>query len=409
MRETFVVVGAGQAGGWAAKTLRDQGFEGRIVLIGDELHPPHERPPLSKEVLTGARSPESTYLWSIDALTALDIEMRLGTHAERINPQERRLKFANGESLAYDRLLLATGGRARRLDVPGASLSGVHYLRRIEDAIAIRGDLVPDARLLVVGGGWIGLEAAAAARARGAQVTLVEASDQLCGRVLPRGLAEYLLSLHKEKGVDVRLGRAVRALLGKTRVEAAVLSDGEEIPVSAVIVGVGIVPNVELANTAGLAVDNGIVVNSLGQTSSAEIFAAGDVASHPNNFVGRRVRLESWANAQNQGIAVAKAMLSKGDSYQEIPWFWSDQYHVNLQLMGVPHAYDDVVTRGEPERHQFLQFFLSSGRVKAVAAINNPRDLRVSKRLMQSGKAIRGSALADTAKSLQEIVRQVGG
>jgi 3-phenylpropionate/trans-cinnamate dioxygenase ferredoxin reductase subunit len=403
MADTFVIVGAGQAGGWAATTLRTQGFAGSIVLVGEEPHPPYERPPLSKDVLLGSNPPESTYLWPGDKVSELRIELRTGMRVSRLNREARAVDLATGESINYDRLLLATGSRVRRLKFPGCELAGVHYLRTIEDALAIQRDLTPESRLLVLGGGWIGLETAASARKRGVQVTVVETADQLCSRVLPKSLADYLLERHRSQDVNVHLGATVKALKGAGRVESAVLSSGEELPAAAVVIGVGVEPNVELARQAGLEVDNGIVVDQSGRTSDARIFAAGDVTNQPNDFLGRRVRLESWANAQNQAIAVAKSMLGQSIAYHEIPWFWSDQYKLNIQLLGIPHKSDESVTRGDPAGDKFLQFFLYGGRIEAAAAINNPRDLRMAKRLMQSGKEVDRVRLADPAVALQSL------
>jgi 3-phenylpropionate/trans-cinnamate dioxygenase ferredoxin reductase subunit len=403
MAENFVIVGAGQAGGWAAVTLRSQGFAGRITLIGDETHPPYERPPLSKDVLLGSKPPESTHLWPAGKADELQIDFRPGVQVSGIDRAQRTIELVTGDMLVYDRLLLTTGSRVRRLNFPGCDLPGVHYLRTINDALAIQHDLTPESHLLVLGGGWIGLETAASARKRGAQVSVAELSDQLCSRVLPKGLADYLLERHRTQGVTVRLGTTVQSLAGAERVQRALLSTGEELPVSAVVIGVGVEPNVELARAAGLEVDNGIVVDEAARTSDPLIFAAGDVTNQPNDFLGRRVRLESWANAQNQGIAAAKAMLGQPVAYHDIPWFWSDQYHLNVQLLGIPHKSDETVTRGDISSDKFLAFFLYDGRIEAVAAVNNPRDLRMAKRLLQSGKAVDRMKLADPAVALQSL------
>jgi 3-phenylpropionate/trans-cinnamate dioxygenase ferredoxin reductase subunit len=403
MTETYVIIGAAQAGGWAAKTLRDQGFTGRVMLIGDEPHPPHERPPLSKDVLLGVKPPESTHLWPPEKLA--NIEIKLGVRAERIDRAQRQIVLANGETLTYDRLLIATGSRVRRLNTPGADLPGVHYLRTIADTMAIKRELGPETKLIVVGGGWIGLETAAAARKHGAQVTVVEMAGQLCNRALPRGLADYLQARHEAQGVVVRLNTTVAKFEGAGKVERAVLASGETLPATMVVIGIGVVPNSELAQAAGLAVDNGIVTDACGRTDDPLIFAAGDVTNHANEFLRRRVRLESWANAQNQAIAAAKAMLGKKEPYVEIPWFWSDQYNLNLQLLGIPHKSDASVVRGDRAKDQFLEFFLADGKIEAVAAVNSPRDLRFAKRLMQIDQPIDPARLADTAVTLQDLAK----
>ena len=404
MTETYAIIGAAQAGGWGAKTLRDQGFAGRVILIGEEKYPPHERPPLSKDVLLGVKPPESTYIWPAEKLA--NIEIRTGARVEKIDRAQKEIVLAGGETLAYDKLLIATGSRVRKLNTPGADLPGVHYLRSIDDTLAIKRDLTPEAHLLVVGAGWIGLETAAAARKHGAKVTVIEVASQVCNRALPKGLADYLQERHTAQGVTFRLNATVTRFIGGTRVERAVLADGTELPVSAVVVGIGVVPNVELAQAAGLAVDNGIVTDAAGRTEDPAIFAAGDVTSHPNAFMGRRVRLESWANAQNQAIAAAKAMLGQTEPYNEIPWFWSDQYNLNVQMLGIPHKSDKSVVRGDRTKDQFLEFFLlSDGRIEAVAAINSPRDLRFAKRLLQINKPVDAARLADPAVTLQDLAK----
>jgi 3-phenylpropionate/trans-cinnamate dioxygenase ferredoxin reductase subunit len=367
-----VVVGAGQAGGWAARTLRDCGFDGEVVLIGDEAHPPYQRPPLSKEILLGHKHPESTYLWP----SGLEVEFLHGTRAQHIDRQAKSLRLSNSRILQYDKLILATGGRARRLDIPGA-----HYLRTIEDAVGLRIALISGGSVLVVGGGWIGLEAAAAARLLGCQVTVVESADRLCGRVMPAVVSDYLLQLHERHGVEVRLN-------GTLNLHGA----------ATIVVGIGIVPNVELAQEAGLHVENGIVVNEYGVSSDPDIVAVGDVACCNG------VRLESWANAQNQAVAAAKTLAGIPTPYREIPWFWSNQYHVNLQFLGLPGKGDSVVMRGDPGKDKFTLFFLNGSRLAAVVAANNMRDLKMSRRLMETGTTVSAEFLANETNSLQDLL-----
>ena len=402
---TFVIIGGGQSGGWTAKTLRGEGFEGRVLLIADEPYVPHERPPLSKEVLLGDQPPESTYLWPAESYDESDIELMLGVQATRISPAEHTIKIDGGETIPYDRLMIATGARVRRLPVTGTELAGIHYLRGIQDTEAIQADLVADARVLVVGGGWIGLEVAAAANKLGGQVTVVETLGQLCGRALTPDLADWVLALHRGHGVDVRLETSVEHFEGGGRVSRAVLSDGTSIDADVVVIGIGVVPNVELAAEAGLAIDNGIVVDELGRTSDSDIFAAGDVTNHPNALLGRRIRLESWENAQNQAIATAKTMLDAGSAYTEIPWFWSDQHGVNIQLVGLPEGWSETVTRGDRESGEFIVFYLKDGRIDGAAAINTPRDIRFARRLMAAGKIVDPAQLADPDVKLQALLK----
>ena len=402
---TIVVVGAGQAGGWAAKTLRDEGFEGRIVLIGEEPYPPYERPPLSKEVLLGKAPVDSSYLWPEGSFDEWRIELRTATAVSAIERAAKTVTLAGGDSLGYDKLMLATGGRVRKLPIEGADLAGVHYLRDIPDSQAIQADISRGSDLVVVGGGWIGLEVAAAGRMLGANVVVLEALDQLCGRALTPQLAAHVLEIHRAHGVDIRLGTSIEAVLGDGRVSGARLPDGTVLAASAVVIGIGLIPNVELAAEAGLEVDNGVVVDALGQTSDPDIYAAGDVTNHPNDLLGRRIRLESWENAQNQAIAAAKAMLGGETPYNEVPWFWSDQYDVNIQLIGLPTEWDETVTRGDRAEGAFIEFYLKGGRIEGAASINNPRDIRFAKRLMQSRKVLDPKALADPEVKLQALLK----
>jgi len=403
---TFVIVGAGQAGGWGARTLRDNGFEGRVVLIGDEPHLPYERPPLSKSALLGESEVEDAFFWPRAEYDTLNIELRLGIGVEKIDRATRQVMLADGEAVPYDRLLLATGARPRELPVPGADLAGIHYLRAIADTLAIRGDMASDGPALVVGGGWIGLEVAAALRKQDRPVIVVEATDRLCARAVTPAFSDWLLALHRGHGVDVRLSTGVERFEGDGRLARAVLSNGETVACGLAVVGIGVVPNSELAEEAGLEVDNGVVVDDRGRTSDPDIFAAGDLTNHPNALLGRRVRLESWENAQNQAIAAAKAMLDAGEAYAEIPWFWSDQYDVNLQLIGLPQGWDSEVTRGDPAAGAFITFYLKDGRIDGAVAVNNGRDLRFARRLMQRGAVIPPEELADPEIKMQALLKR---
>lgn len=402
---TFAIVGAGQAGGWAARTLRDQGLDGRIVVIGAEAHPPHERPPLSKSVLLGDKPAEITHLFPRTTYDELSIELRMGTRATAIDAMAKSVALDNGERIQFDRLLLATGGRARPLTVSGADLPGVHLLRTIEDSLAIKAALDGGGRLLVIGGGWIGLEVASAARKKGLDVVLVEALDRLCARAVAPVVSAYLLDLHRAHGVDVRLGRGVTRLEGAGRFERAHLSDGTTVEASAAVIGIGLVPNTELAAASGLAVDNGVVVDGFGRTSHPDIFAVGDLANQPSPRLGRRIRLESWENAQNQAIAAAKAMLDRVEQpYDEIPWFWSDQHGVNMQLLGLPVTWDQVVERGQLDRPPHLTFYLAGERIVGTVGINAGRDMRFARRLMMADTPLAAAKLADPAIRLQDLL-----
>jgi 3-phenylpropionate/trans-cinnamate dioxygenase ferredoxin reductase component len=399
---TIVIIGAGQAGGWAAKTLRAEGYAGRIVLVGAEQHPSHERPPLSKAVLSGEAAPETTHLFKPGEHAALDLDFRAGVRASRIDRSAKRVELAGGDSVPYDKLILTTGGTARRLPVPGGDLPQVFYLRTIEDSLAIRETLGAGRRLVVIGGGWIGLEVAATARKLGTAVVVVEALDRLCARTVPPAISAFLRARHEREGVEIRLGVGVQAIEERGAL-AVRLADGSTLEADAVVAGIGLEPEVALAREAALAVDNGIVVDEQCRTSDPDIFAAGDCANTPLPCLGRRVRLESWANAQNQAIVAAKAALGQDVRYDELPWFWSDQYDVNLQLLGLPARWPEPVVRGDPAGASFSQFYLEGDRIAAIVAVNAPRDLRAAKKLVQTRKAVRAESLADPAVQLQRL------
>ncbi|URI05787.1 FAD-dependent oxidoreductase [Aquincola tertiaricarbonis] len=403
----IVILGGGQAGGWAAHTLRSEGFDGTLTVVGEEPHPPYERPPLSKAVLAGRAQPESTHLFPPDVWAGLNLDWRAGARALRIDRDARTVQLADGTALPYDRLLLATGGRPRRLPVPGMDLPQVHTLRTLDDARRLGAALQPGGRLLVIGGGWIGLEVAATAHAQGLSVTVVEARPRLCERSVPAEASALLRALHARHGVRVLLGSQVEAINeAPTETVTGVtvrLQDGSLLAGDTVVVGVGLVPNDELAREAGLACADGVCVDAEGRSSDADIYAAGDVARAPNPWAGDAVRLESWQNAQHQGIAVARAMLGKPAEAPPLPWFWSDQFGVNLQVYGVYRPGCHAVMRGRPDEDRFLLFHLHEGRVIAALGANAARDMRLARRLIESGQPVDPAALADPDRPLNRL------
>jgi 3-phenylpropionate/trans-cinnamate dioxygenase ferredoxin reductase component len=402
--ETIVIIGAGQAGGWAAHTLRAEGFKGRVVLIGDEKHPPHERPPLSKAVLAGEAGHESTRLHKSDAFEALALDWRPGVAVTRIDRASKRLDLLGGETLAYDKLILCAGGRARTLAMPGADAANVYTLRTIDDALALAPMLRSGRSVVVIGGGWIGLEVAATARKLGADVAVVEAQSRLCERTVPREISEHLLALHRTHGTRVLLGAGIESLSTTAEGRSVVaLADGNELVCDAIVVGIGLVPNDELARSAGLECDGGVIVDSQCRTSDPDILAAGDVAVTPNPWAGRRLRLESWQNAQEQGMAAARSALGMDVDYQPLPWFWSDQYGMNLQIYGVPTPSHRVVARGAVGSETFVLFYLDGNVVKAAIGPNAARDLRFARRLIEQRKEIDPDRLADAKVPMAKI------
>src|SRR5713226_4639502 len=401
----IVILGAGHAGGRAAEALRTAGFAGKVMLVGSETHPPYERPPLSKELLAGTCAVEKTYLKPLEFWATAGIEIRLGSPVIEIDRAAQRLRLTDGVALPYDSLLLTLGARARDLTIPGGTGRRVYYLRDIDDCLKLRGVLGAGKRLIVIGAGFIGLEAAAVARGHGSAVTVLEAAATPLARVAPAPLGEFFAALHRSRGVDLRTGVAVTAIA--TRGDAAVVSLGlgETLAADEVLVGIGAVPNSELAVKADLAVDDGILVDAHGRTSDPHIFAAGDVTRHFNPLLGRRIRLEAWQNAQNQAIAVAKVMAGGAEPYAELPWFWSDQYDVNLQTAGAPERWDELVWRGRAEDGRFTLFYLDRGIPVGGATVNNARDMRFVKLLATNARPIDPARLADPAVKLAELVK----
>ncbi len=401
--ESYVVIGAGQAGGRAVEAMRAAGFEGRIDLVGAEAHLPYERPPLSKELLADGAPFELMHdaAWYQEK----DIAVHLGAPVTAIDHNAKRVTVGESQTFAYDKLLLTTGGAVRRLDIDGWTLAGVAYLRTIEDSRAIGAMLAEGARIVVVGGGFIGLEIAASARKRGCSVTVLEAADRLMGRALPMEIGAAFDALHRENGVDVRLDTGIDRVEGAGRVEGVVTSAGEGIEADGVVIGVGIVPETSLAAEAGLEVDNGIVVDEYCRTSDPAIYAAGDATHHPNPLAGRRLRLESWQNAQNQAIAAANNMCGADTPFSEVPWFWSDQFDVNLQMCGAPDAWDRTVTRGDLAARDGLLFQRTGDRIVGAIGLNRPRDMRFIKRMMTAGKTPSDEELADETVGFRDLLR----
>jgi 3-phenylpropionate/trans-cinnamate dioxygenase ferredoxin reductase subunit len=405
MNESIVVVGAGQAGAWAARTLREQGHEGPIVLLGDERHAPYERPPLSKDILAGSAAPEAATIFSAAVLGQLAIDWRAPVTCTAIHRDERKVLLSDGSALAYDKLILCTGGRARPLPVPGADLPGVFSLRSLDDAAAIASRLEPGKRLVAIGGGWIGLEVAATARLKGMEVSVVEAEARLCARSVPPQASSYLLSLHERHGAQVLLNCSVEQI--EHRADgglAVVLKEGRVLAADIFVVGIGLLPNDELARDAGLECRGGIIVDAQCRTSDERIFAAGDVTLAHNQWYRKRLRLESWQNAQDQGIAVAKAALGMDIRYDPLPRFWSDQYDIRIQMLGCPGSERGVpVVREDPASGRFMVFCVDDARLLGVLSINAAADLREARRILMTGRPVSVDALGDPAFDLASV------
>ncbi len=399
----IVVVGAGQAGASLVARLRKNGFDGQITLIGAEAVPPYQRPPLSKAYLLGEMEQERLYLRPESFYADQDITLRLGQRVEAIDPAAKTLRVG-GEVLAYDMLALTTGSEPRRLPAAiGGDLDGVYTVRDLLDVDAMAPVVVEGARALIVGGGYIGLEAAAVCTKRGVQVTLVEMAERILQRVAAPETSAFFRDLHRGHGVDIREGVGLERLVGpEGRVTGAVLGDGSEIAVDFVVVGVGIAPATGLADMAGLDLENGIRTDAQGRTSDPSIWAAGDCASFP--YQGQRIRLESVPNAIDQAECVADNMLGAGKDYVAKPWFWSDQYDVKLQIAGLNTGYDRIVTRkGEGDAVSFWYF--RGDRLLAVDAANDPRSYMIGKRLIEAGKTADPEVIADPGSDLKALMK----
>ncbi|MEU4116211.1 FAD-dependent oxidoreductase [Kitasatospora sp. NPDC028055] len=403
----IVIVGASLGGAKAAEALRGAGYRGGIVLIGEEHERPYERPPLSKGYLLGKEAREKIHVHPPQWYAEHDVTLRLGTPVVAIDPAARTVTLADDGEIGYHKLLLTTGSVPRRLPVPGADQDGVLYLRRVEDSDRIKAVLRPGARIAVVGAGWIGLEVAAAARAAGAEVTVLESLELPLLRVLGREVAQVFADLHRDHGVDLRFGVQVAELTGADgTVNGVRLGDGTELAADAVVVGIGISPATALAEAAGLEVDNGIKTDQHLRTSDPDVYAAGDVANAYHPLFDRHLRVEHWANALNQPQTAARALLGQPDAvYDRVPYFFSDQYDVGLEYVGYvePDGYDRVVFRGDPATREFIAFWLSGGRVLAGMNVNVWDVTDPIRELVRSGRTVDVDRLADPNVPLTEI------
>ena len=408
---TAIIIGAGHAGGELATSLRNEGWSGRILLIGDEVHLPYHRPPLSKAYLAGTTAATAMLIKPQAAYDRANVEILSGVQVASINRAQRSVNLADGRSLNYDKLVIATGGRPRPLAVPqadaAASCDNFHYMRTLDHGERIRSQFAAGRKLVVVGGGYIGLEVAAAAIQQGMQVVVLEALPRVLQRVTAAELSAYYERKHREAGVEIRTGVQVADLevdVASNKVTAVLCNDGTRVPADLVVVGIGLIPNTELAATAGLEVDNGILVNEYAQTSDPDIYAAGDCTNHPNALLGYRLRLESVPNALEQARAAAAAINGNLKAYASVPWFWSDQYELKLKMVGLSQGYEQLVLRGTPESDSFSAFYLKNGKVLAADTVNRPQDFVAAKRLIAEGLSITAEQLADDSKPLKELL-----
>ena len=404
MPDTVVIAGAGHAAGQAAASLRHEGFSGRIVIVGEESYLPYQRPPLSKKFLAGELELKRLMLRHEEFYAEHDIDLRLSTRVEEIDRGRSEVALSDGDRLHYDRLVLAIGSRARKLNIPGSDLNGVHYLRSIDDVIDIQAGFQPGARIVIIGAGYIGLEVAAVAVTGGLSVTVVDVAERVMSRVVSPEVSDFFAQVHREAGVKILCGRKPdSSLIGDGQVKALRSPDGSEIPADMIVVGIGIEPTVDIAEAAGLECDDGIVVNEYCCTSDPKILAIGDCTNHPNHLLGRRLRLESVHNAQEQAKTAASTVCGKLHPYSQVPWFWSDQYDLKLQIAGLSGDHDSVVIRGKPENRSFAAFYMKGDLLTAVDAINSGREFMLSKKLIATGARLEPEILADTSIPFKDL------
>jgi 3-phenylpropionate/trans-cinnamate dioxygenase ferredoxin reductase component len=406
-KPSFAIVGGGMAGALAAQTLREEGFDGKITLLGQELHAPYERPPLSKDYLQGKADRDSIFVHPEPWYAEHAVDLSLGTTVTSLDPASRTITTAAGTQLSYDKLLIATGSKPRRLDVPGTDLDGVYYLRNVEDSERLKIEFAQAERVVIVGAGWIGLETAAAARAAGLDVTLLVSGDMPLEHVLGPEVSPIFDELHRSNGVDLRYRTTAVALTGRHgAVTGVILSDGSRIDADMIIVGVGAVPRTELAADAGLKIDNGIIVDEHLRTSDPDIFAAGDIAHAYNARLGRHIRVEHWAHARRQGVIAAKAMLGQDALDARPSYFFTDQYDLSMEYTGDigPAGYDRVVFRRHADSRQVIVFWLYEQRIQAGMNINIWDVADDIERLILSARTINAADLADPAIPLASLL-----
>jgi 3-phenylpropionate/trans-cinnamate dioxygenase ferredoxin reductase component len=402
--QTCVIIGASHAGSSLATAARKEGWQGSIIMLGDETILPYHRPPLSKALLLGEKTADQIEIFKPAVYEKANIEFRLGVSVEKIDRANKNVQLNNGETIPYDKLGLCTGARVRKLDIPGAQLKGVHYLRTLSDAQAIHAEVKPGGKAVIVGGGYIGLETAASLRKLGMEVTVLEMMNRILERVTAPELSAYYSDLHQRHGVNIIVNAQALELRGTDRVEQVVCNENRTLDADLVIIGIGVIPNTELAADAGLAISNGVVVDELAQTSDPDIVAVGDCTNHPNDLLGYRLRLESVPNAMEQAKAAAATLCGQHKPYHALPWFWSDQYNIKLQIAGMNRGYERVIIRGVPATDQFVAWYMKGNQVLAADCINNPKEFMIAKKIIGKKVQVKDSDLANTGIDLNACI-----
>ena len=400
----LVIIGTGQSATQCILTLRRNMFKDHITMVGEEKHLPYQRPPLSKEFLSGEVSLERVFMKSKEFFDQNDVTIFTSTPVVSIDRNKKILSLPNQESLPYNKLVIATGSRVRKLDVEGSSLKNISYLRSIEDANRLKEYFKFGKKLVIVGAGYVGLEVAATAIKKGINVTLIEMENRVMSRTVDPVISKYFDSLHRRNGVEIVLGAALEKFEGKDVVERVICSNGQVIEADGVLIGVGILPNQELAEAAGLNCNNGILVDEFGRTEDTSIFACGDCTNHPNAYLNKNLRLESVHNALEQAKTVAFSLIGKQEKYNQVPWFWSDQYDKKLQIVGFSDDHDELVIRGSIEEDSFMLFFLKEGKLIAVNAVNNPKEFLICKKLVANRQEISSDDISNQSVDLKELL-----
>ena len=399
----IVIIGAGQAAGQCVATLKKLGYTNKIILIGEESHPPYQRPPLSKSFLEGKVGLERVYMKNREFYEENEVEFYPNTLVKEIDREEKKVRTSCGKEFEFEKLVIATGSRARELEIEGIQLGNVYYLRTIDDVEKIKEQMSVCQNLSIIGAGYIGLEVAAVASELGMNVSIFEMADRSMNRTVDKKISEHFEDLHKTNGVNFYFQSNIDKLQGETFIEGVKIDDGSLIPADILIIGIGIIPNQELAENAGLDCNNGILVNDKGITSDQSIFACGDCTNHPNKFLNKNVRLESVQNALEQSKVVAANIMGQEEKYEVIPWFWSDQYNQKLQIVGMPEEYDEIVKREYADG--FSLFYLSNKTIISVTTINNPKEFLICKKLVEKKVKISSDILTNTANDLNELVK----
>ena len=402
--EHLVIVGAGQSAIQCITSLRKEDYPGLITLVGEEEHLPYQRPPLSKSFLEDTVSNERLYFKKLEFFVENKVQLKLGTKAEEIDIENNNIHLSDNTKLSFDKLVFATGSSVRKLDFPGKDLNSIHYLRGLDDALSIKKDLQTRQNIVVVGAGYIGLEVAAIAAKQNKSVTVIEMADRVMNRTVDPQISDYYLKLHQKNGVTFKFNTSLKEIVGASNPEKVICSDGTEVKADMVIIGAGIMPNVELAENAGLSCDNGIVVNEFGKTDHANIYACGDCTNHPNKLLNKKIRLESVHNAMEQSKTVASSIINKSIEYNQIPWFWSDQYDHKLQIVGLSGEHDKVIMRGDMSEAKFMLFYTKDEKLIAVDAVNNSKEFLICKKLVANKVTIKPDEISNPDMNLNDLI-----